>query len=43
MGGEHVAAMSYLIRNPARGGCAVGTPPAHLGLRLVSDRMVQQA
>lgn len=37
VGGEHVAAMSYLIRDPARGGCAVGTPPAHLGLRLVSD------
>jgi formylglycine-generating enzyme required for sulfatase activity len=40
MGGEHVAAMSYLIRDPARGGCAVGTPPAHLGLRLVSDQPV---
>lgn len=37
VGGEHVAAMSYLIRDPARGGCAVGTPPAHLGVRLVSD------
>ena len=37
LGGEHVAAMSYLIRDPARGGCAVGTPPAHLGLRLVLD------
>lgn len=38
VGGEHLAAMSYLVRDPARGGCAVGTPPAHLGLRLVSDR-----
>jgi formylglycine-generating enzyme required for sulfatase activity len=38
VGGEHVAAMSYLIRDPARGGCAVGTPPAHLGLRLVTDK-----
>jgi formylglycine-generating enzyme required for sulfatase activity len=38
LGGEHVAAMSFLVRDPARGGCAVGTPPAHLGLRLVSDR-----
>jgi formylglycine-generating enzyme required for sulfatase activity len=38
VGGEHVAAMSYLERDPARGGCAVGQPPAHLGLRLVSDR-----
>ena len=37
VGGEHVAAMSYLIRDPARGGCAVGSPPAHLGMRLVSD------
>lgn len=40
VGGEHVAAMSYLVRDPARGGCAVGTPPAHLGMRLVSDRAV---
>jgi formylglycine-generating enzyme required for sulfatase activity len=38
VGGEHVAAMSYLIRDPARGGCAVGSPPAHLGMRLVTDR-----
>lgn len=37
VGGEHVAAMSYLVRDPARGGCAVGSPPAHLGMRLVSD------
>lgn len=37
VGGEHVAAMSFLVRDPARGGCAVGTPPAHLGLRLVTD------
>ena len=38
VGGEHVAAIPFLVRDPARGGCAVGTPPAHLGLRLVSDR-----
>lgn len=37
VGGEHVTAMSYLIRDPARGGCAVGTPPAHLGMRLVTN------
>ncbi|MGC1496550.1 MAG: SUMF1/EgtB/PvdO family nonheme iron enzyme [Sulfitobacter sp.] len=37
MGGEHEAVMSYLVRDPARGGCAVGAPPAHLGIRLVSD------
>lgn len=35
--GLHIAAMSYLERDPARGGCAVGAPPAHLGLRLFSD------
>jgi len=35
--GEHVAAMSFLVRDPARGGCAVGVPPAHLGMRLVSS------
>ena len=38
MGGEHEAVMSYLVRDPARGGCAVGAPPAHLGMRLVSDK-----
>lgn len=37
VGGEHVAAVPYLERDPARGGCAVGAPPAHLGMRLVSD------
>lgn len=36
--GVHMAAMSYLERDPARGGCAVGAPPAHLGMRLVTDR-----
>ena len=35
VGGEHIAAVPYLVRNPARGGCAVGVPPAHLGMRLV--------
>ncbi|WP_298863947.1 SUMF1/EgtB/PvdO family nonheme iron enzyme [uncultured Sulfitobacter sp.] len=38
MGGEHEAVMSYLVRDPARGGCAVGTPPAHLGIRLVAGQ-----
>jgi formylglycine-generating enzyme required for sulfatase activity len=38
VGGEHIAVMSFLVRDPARGGCAVGTPPAHLGMRLVSER-----
>jgi formylglycine-generating enzyme required for sulfatase activity len=37
VGGEHIAAMPFLERDPARGGCAVGAPPAHLGMRLVTD------
>ncbi|WP_394198162.1 formylglycine-generating enzyme family protein [Litoreibacter albidus] len=41
VGGEHIAAIPYLVRDPARGGCAVGSPPAHLGMRLVSDRAVR--
>lgn len=36
--GEHLAVLSFLVRDPAQGGCAVGSPPAHLGLRLVSDQ-----
>lgn len=35
--GEHVAVIPYLTRDPANGGCAVGMPPAHLGMRLVTD------
>ncbi|MEM7530064.1 MAG: SUMF1/EgtB/PvdO family nonheme iron enzyme [Pseudomonadota bacterium] len=38
VGGEHVAVISVFVRDPARGGCAVGAPPAHLGLRLVTER-----
>jgi formylglycine-generating enzyme required for sulfatase activity len=36
--GEHEAAMSVFVGNPASGGCATGTPPTHLGFRLVADR-----
>jgi formylglycine-generating enzyme required for sulfatase activity len=36
--GEHEAVVPFLVRDPARGGCAVGAPPAHLGLRLVTDK-----
>lgn len=43
VGGEHIAAMSFLVRDPARGGCAVGTPPAHLGMRLVADELSQES
>ena len=37
LGGEHRSVVSFLVRDPARGGCAVGAPPAHLGLRPVTD------
>ena len=37
VGGEHMAVIPYPVRDPARGGCAVGAPPPHLGMRLVSD------
>lgn len=37
VGGEHDAVVPYLVRDPARGGCAAGSPPAHLGMRLVTD------
>ncbi len=35
--GEHIAAIPFPVRDPARGGCAVGAPPAHLGVRLVTE------
>lgn len=38
--GEHMAVIPFLVRDPARGGCAVGTPPPHLGFRLVSDQKI---
>ena len=41
VGGEHIAVVPYLVRDPARGGCAVGVPPAHLGFRLVSQTPFQ--
>jgi formylglycine-generating enzyme required for sulfatase activity len=34
--GEHAAKVPVFVREPSAGGCATGTPPAHLGLRLVS-------
>lgn len=37
VGGLHMAIVPFLERDPARGGCAIGAPPAHLGMRLVSD------
>ena len=43
VGGEHVAAVPVFTRKPAQGGCAVGTPPAHLGLRLVSEEPVSSS
>ncbi len=35
--GAHEAAIPVFERNPAAGGCATGTPPTHLGFRLVAD------
>jgi formylglycine-generating enzyme required for sulfatase activity len=35
--GAHEAVISVFVRDSATGGCALGTPPTHLGLRLVSD------
>ena len=35
--GSHRAPMSAFVRDPKGGGCAVGTPPANLGFRLVRD------
>ncbi len=35
--GRHRAYMSNFVRNGKSGGCAVGTPPEHLGFRLVRD------
>jgi formylglycine-generating enzyme required for sulfatase activity len=33
--GEHEAKLSVFTRDPATGGCAIGTPPSHVGFRLV--------
>jgi formylglycine-generating enzyme required for sulfatase activity len=35
--GEHEAKVPVFVRDPWAGGCATGTPPAHLGFRLVLD------
>jgi formylglycine-generating enzyme required for sulfatase activity len=35
--GRHRAYMSGFVRDGRSGGCAVGTPPEHLGFRLVRD------
>jgi formylglycine-generating enzyme required for sulfatase activity len=34
--GLHEAAVSVFVRDPAVGGCALGTPPANIGFRLVA-------
>jgi formylglycine-generating enzyme required for sulfatase activity len=36
--GMHEAVISVFVRDPASGGCATGSPPTHLGFRLVVDR-----
>lgn len=35
--GLHETVLSVFVRDPASGGCAVGAPPANVGVRLVSD------
>jgi formylglycine-generating enzyme required for sulfatase activity len=35
--GQHETALSVFVRDPFSGGCAAGTPPNHVGFRLVSD------
>lgn len=37
LGGVHESVLSYLVRDPANGGCASGLPPAHLGMRIVTE------
>ncbi|PIE06955.1 MAG: nitrate reductase [Rhodobacterales bacterium] len=41
--GEHEAVIPFLVRDPARGGCAVGAPPPHLGMRLATEKRVPDA
>ncbi len=36
--GLHEAAVSVFVRDPVVGGCALGTPPANIGFRLVADK-----
>ena len=36
--GRHRTYVTDFIRNARAGGCAVGTPPANLGFRLVRDQ-----
>jgi len=35
--GRHRTYMPQFIRDPRAGGCSIGTPPAHLGFRLVRE------
>lgn len=35
--GEHESRVPIFVRDPSAGGCATGTPPAHLGFRLVLE------
>ena len=37
VGGQHEAEIPVFLRDPVNGGCAAGTPPTHLGVRLVRD------
>ena len=35
--GRHRTYMPQFIRDPRAGGCSIGTPPRHLGFRLVRE------
>lgn len=35
--GAHESVIPVFVRDPASGGCATGTPPTHVGFRLVED------
>jgi formylglycine-generating enzyme required for sulfatase activity len=36
--GAHESVIPVFVRDPASGGCATGTPPTHVGFRLVEDQ-----
>jgi hypothetical protein len=41
--GTHETRFPVFVRDPSTGGCATGTPPAYLGLRLIYIRQQMRA
>jgi formylglycine-generating enzyme required for sulfatase activity len=39
--GTHDAKIPVFVRDPSSGGCATGTPPAHIGMRLLYQGSIQ--